>query len=358
MDTWKVAALGFDHMHMGDHLRLVEDNPRTKLVALCDTKPEQMSVSARNFGMADEALFADIDTCLETTQPDLVVLCPTTADHAKWVTKVAEHGVHVLLEKPMAATLQQADAMIAAMRNSGKRLAVNWPLVWVPAHVTTRRLIEEGMIGQVREVHYYDGNRGPLWHTADKREIDAATVASQRSESWFYRADSGGGSLLDYLGYGVTLGTWYLNGQMPLEVTSVVNQQPDVEVDEQSVTVVKYDQALSTFQTRWGTFTDPWVYQPQPKCGFVITGSQGTIASYDYAPTVRVQTEEHPQGIEVEVDTLKYPRQNPLQYFLHCLESDEPLEGPLSPEMSRQGQQIVEAAILSAREKRTVSLAV
>ena len=47
---------------------------------------------------------------------------------------------------------------------------------------------------------------------------------------------------------------------------------------------------LSKFETRWGTFTDPWTLQPQPKCGFVIVGSEGTISSYDYEEVIRVQT--------------------------------------------------------------------
>ena len=56
-----------------------------------------------------------------------------------------------------------------------------------------------------------------------------------------------------------------------------------LEVDEHSITVARYAQGLSKFETRWGTFTDPWVTQPQPKCGFVITGTHGTISSYAYA---------------------------------------------------------------------------
>ena len=50
-----------------------------------------------------------------------------------------------------------------------------------------------------------------------------------------------------------------------------------LEVDEHSVSVVRYARGLSTFETRWGTFTDPWTHQPQPKCGFVLKGTDGTI---------------------------------------------------------------------------------
>ena len=57
------------------------------------------------------------------------------------------------------------------MQGTGRRLAVNWPLAWVPAHVTAKRLLDEGAIGGLIEFHYYGGNRGPLFHLADKVEV-------------------------------------------------------------------------------------------------------------------------------------------------------------------------------------------
>ena len=65
-------------------------------------------------------------------------------------------------------------------------------------------------------------------------------TAAMKRKSWFYRRKSGGGSLLDYLGYGVTLGTWYQNGRSPIEVTCVVDQPAGLEVDEHSITVARY----------------------------------------------------------------------------------------------------------------------
>jgi glucose-fructose oxidoreductase len=159
---------------------------------------------------------------------------------------------------------------------------------------------------------------------------------------------------LDYLGYGTTIGTWYHDGRKPLEITTTVDQKPGLEVDEHSVTVVRYATGLSTLETRWGTFTDPWIHQPQPKCGFVLQGDEGTISTYDYEKTVRVQTRAKPAGFAVAVDKLKPPFQDPIQYFVHCINKGLQIEGPLSPALSRIGQQIVDSAVRSARLKRTV----
>lgn len=354
MHIWKVAGLCFDHMHMGDNLRVAAAHPRVRIVGLCDADPARMQPAARECGLSPAQLSTDPETLLRETQPDLVILCPATARHAEWVERVAPFGVHVLIEKPFAAHLADADRMIAAMTATGKLLAINWPLVWVPAHATTKRLIDDGSIGEVLEIHYYDGNRGPLWHTAGKAEVSADEVARGKPTSWFYQPESGGGSLLDYLGYGVTLGTWFLGGREPETITAVVDRPAGLRVDEHSITIARYSFGLSKFETRWGTFTDPWTHQPQPKCGFVIVGTAGTIASYDYAPSVRVQTAARPEGFDVPVDTLSPPRQNPIQYLVDCLERGVPVTGPLSPALSRIGQRMVDAAVRSAREGRTV----
>ena len=136
----------------------------------------------------------------------------------------------------------------------------------------------------------------------------------------------------------------------------MVDEPAGLEVDEHSVAVARYAFGLSKFETRWGTFTDPWTHPPQPRCGFVLVGREGTISSYDYAESVRVQTRQRPEGFEVPSDVLAAPLRNPIEYVLSRIENGQPLEGPLSPAVSRVGQQIVDAAVLSAREKRTVRL--
>jgi predicted dehydrogenase len=352
----KIVGINFDHFHMGDLLRMAYEHPSAEIAGICDENPVRMDEAAENFSIPSGRIFTDYRECLEKTRPDLAILCPAPARHAEYVEKVAPFGVQILIEKPMADSLAGADAMIRAVEAAGKTLAINWPLAWYPAHRTAKRLIDEGMIGEVSEVHFYDGNRGPLYHVADKAEVSEEEVQRRKPESWFYRSASGGGSLRDYLGYGVTLGTWFHNGKSPLEITTIVDEPPALEVDEHSITIARYDVGLSQFETRWGTFTDPWTHQPQPKCGFVIVGSAGTISSYDFEPTVRVQTKRERAGIDLPVDVLAPPHRNPVEHLIHHLETGAPLLGPLTAEMSRIGQQIVDAAIVSAREKRTVIL--
>jgi len=352
----RVVGINFDHMHMGDNLAFAHAHPGVELVGICDERPERMQGAVESFDLSDEKVFTDWQACLEATKPELVILCPATGEHALWVERVAPSGCHVMVEKPFASNLSDADAMVAAMAAGGGRLAINWPLAWYPPHVTAKRLIDEGRIGVVRSVNYYDGNRGPLYHVEGKIETSAEFRAEEKAKSWFYRRELGGGSLLDYLGYGATLGTWFLGGATPSAITTVVDDPPGLEVDEHSITVARYDSGLCRFETRWGTFTDPWTHQPQPKCGFEIIGTQGTITSYDYEDTVKLQAKSSPEGIVIPVDEVLPPYKDPVQYMVHAIEKDGDIEGPLSPSMSRIGQQIVDSAVLSAAQGRTVEL--
>jgi len=345
--AWKIAGINFDHFHMGDLLRMVHHHPDAGIVSISDEHPERMRGAQRDFGLSDDQIFTDYRACLQQTKPDVVILCPAAARHAEWTERVASFGTHILMEKPFASSLAEADRMIAAVKASGKQLAINWPLAWIPSHVKAHQVIQEGLIGEVSEVHFYDGNRGPLWHGADK--IEREPTAAKKAASWFYKASEGGGSMLDYLGYGTTLGTWFNGGKKPLEVTAMWDLgNSDLEVDEHSVTIARYESGLSKFETRWGTFTDPWTEQPQPKCGFVIKGSEGTISSYDYLNFIRAQTREHPGGLQIEAPDLEAPKANPVQYFLDCLATGRAVEGPLSVATSRIGQQIVDTAFRSA----------
>lgn len=352
---WKIAGINFDHFHMGDLLRQVYEHPDADIVAICDEQPERMREAQRNFGLSDAQVFTDPEKCLQTTRPDAILLCPAAARHAEWLERViAIHPAPVFIEKPFAASLEEADRMIALMQSVQQPLFINWPLCWVPAHATAYRLVQEGVIGDLREVHFYDGNRGPLWHGADKIELEP--TAERKAASWFYKKSEGGGSLLDYLGYGTTLAAWYLNKAVPLEITSIVDSTPGLEVDEHSITVARYPFGLSKFETRWGTLTDPWTHQPLPKCGFVLKGTEGSISSYDYEQTIRVQTRAQPEGYEVPVDVPRPEMAKPMQYFIHCLAHNLPIEGPQSVEISRIGQQMVDAAVRSAAEKCTVPI--
>jgi len=119
---WRIAGINFDHFHMGDLLRQTHDHPDAEIVAICDEQPERMVDAARNFSLTPAQVFTDHSACLEQTKPDIVILCPAALKHGEWVEKVAPFGTHIIMEKPFAGSLAEADSMVAAMRAHGQLL--------------------------------------------------------------------------------------------------------------------------------------------------------------------------------------------------------------------------------------------
>jgi glucose-fructose oxidoreductase len=354
--SWRIAVIGFSHMHAGDQIREALEHPGAELVGLWDERRSQVEVVATDFGLDHRLIFDDLEELLERGRPDIAVICSTTAEHVDLVRQIAPHGVHLMLEKPFATSLEAADAMIKEARAAGVALTVNWPLAWYPSHRTARRLISEGAIGAVTEVHYYDGNRGPLHHAHDKVALEGTDDSAAKSTTWWYSRASGGGSLLDYLGYGATLATWFRDGELPRSVQAAAHVPPGLEVDEQSVVIARYDGGLSVLQTRWGTFSDPWVIQPYPRCGFVIVGTAGTILSEDYAPQVQLQTKAEPMPKAVPVYDVPHAESGGLAFLIDRLQTGAAIDGPSSCELSRKGQQIVDAAVLSVSSGESVTV--
>ena len=107
MKKWKVAGINFDHMHMGDNLRMAFNHPEVEIVGVCDDDPARMAQAIKNFNIPDDRVFTDYRQCIEKGKPDLVILCPATARHGEYVEKIAPFGVHMMVEKPFAASLAE-----------------------------------------------------------------------------------------------------------------------------------------------------------------------------------------------------------------------------------------------------------
>lgn len=194
-------------------------------------------------GIPRDRVFTDHRACLEKARPEIVILCPAASRHGEWVSKVAPSGAHIMVEKPFAGSLAEADRMVRAMPRSS-RLMINWPLQWSASHRKAHHLVAEGLIGEVLNVWHFGGNRGPLWHGADKDEKTAEDVARDKPKSWLYSRPTAAAPFSITSGTEPALGTWYQGGRRPLDVTAVVDQPPGLEVDEHSIVVARYPHGL------------------------------------------------------------------------------------------------------------------
>ena len=181
------------------------------------------------------------DELLEREDLDIVSCTTENARHAEVVEAAAARGLHVLVEKPMAASLAQAERMVAAASFAGVKLFLNWPSSWQPPLQHAIKLAREGFIGQVYEARYRGGHTGP-------RDLGC----SPYFYSWLYDAElNGGGASADYLGYGT--GFVYDVLGMPSAVVGLAGRlvQDFITVDDNARLLLEYHRAMALVEGSW-----------------------------------------------------------------------------------------------------------
>jgi predicted dehydrogenase len=135
------------YSHAGAYQRCA----RTVLVAAADPNEERRTLLGRRRQV--DRLYADYREMLDRERLDIVSICVPTRTHAAVAIDVAGRGVRgIYLEKPIAQSLREADAMIAAFRRHGVAVAVNHMRTWDPLYGRVRELIAGGAIGSLRAV--------------------------------------------------------------------------------------------------------------------------------------------------------------------------------------------------------------
>ena len=211
MRKWRIVGLSFEHTHMGDLLREAHEHPNAEIVGVCDDDKARMAEAIAKFAIPGIASIpTSSNACARRIRisPSSVQRPPGTRTWSRRSPRSASTSC----SKSRSPHRSPTPTGCLRRQEVGSSLAVNWPLRWYPSHVTTAA-DRRGRIGDVIEVHYYDGNRGPLYHRADKVIVSDEEVRREKPKSWWYSKAAGGGSLLDYLGYGATLGTWFMDGE-------------------------------------------------------------------------------------------------------------------------------------------------
>ena len=179
--------------------------------------------------------------------------------------------------------------MIAAVE-AGQKLAINWPLAWYRSHNTAKRLVDEGA--------HRRPDRGPLLRRQPRAALPRRRQG--RGERRGGRAAEAGELVLQ-------------EGRRRRQPARLPRLRHDARhlVPRRRASRSRSPRwstrrrasrwtsirspsratrrGCRKFETRWGTFTDPWIMQPQPKCGFILVGTKGAVSSYDYDDHVTLQ---------------------------------------------------------------------
>jgi len=134
------------------HIRAYCQHASAELVAICDLDEQRSRDAAAQCGTAGH--YTSVEEMLAREELDAVSVATPDAAHAEVVIRCAEAGKHVLCEKPLATTVADCQAMIAAARASSVHLMVDWHNRWNPPCCQAREAIAAGELGDVRYIYY------------------------------------------------------------------------------------------------------------------------------------------------------------------------------------------------------------
>lgn len=207
----RIAAIG--HGDIAQRLHFVDLNElgeRAQLVAIAGRDESSLERTARRFDVP--SWFTDTDKMLESEDIDAVLVLTPPGSHGLLARKAIEAGKHVLVEKPLAMTLDEATELLAALKTQQSKAPTTFmplPDVETPEHRLVARLLADGVVGEATSVECHRGHRGPT------------------HAGWFYRRElAGGGVLLDLGIYGISTVVSLLGPARA--VTALCNRRFDV----------------------------------------------------------------------------------------------------------------------------------
>ena len=197
-DTVHVGVIGCGNIAMGKHLPALTEIPGVEVDVFCDVVAERAEAARQRFGHATSGVVADYRAILDRPLDAVYVLTPNRW-HAEMTIAALRAGKHVLCEKPMAITGQDADAMVAAAEEAQRILTIGYQNRWRPEAQYLKRVAEEGALGRI----YF-----------------AKALAVRRRGVPIYgvflsEAEQGGGPLIDIGTHALDLTLWLMNNYQP-----------------------------------------------------------------------------------------------------------------------------------------------
>lgn len=222
----KVAIIGagaISSAHMEAYLQFPE---RCQIVALCDIYPEKAEKKAKEFNL-DAAIYDDHTKMLEREDIDLVSVCTPPYTHSEITINFLDSGKNVLVEKPMASSLEECDAMNAAAERNHKMLSVISQNRFRTPMMKLKRVLDTKLMG-------------PIVHT----QVDSYWWRGHSYYDLWWRGTwekEGGGCTLNHAVHHIDIFKW-MNG-MPSEVTAVMSNtsHDNAEVEDISIAICRYN---------------------------------------------------------------------------------------------------------------------
>ena len=342
----RVAIVGLVHGHVQGTLDQLPSNPGVTLVGLSDPDPALREKYASSPHLPAALFYPTEAAMLAATHPDAVLVYTSIAGHRAAIEQAARLHIASMVEKPLATTVADAEAIEEASRRYKVPVLTNYETTWYASNRAAHEMLQAGRIGELRKIVVHDGHKGP-------KEIGV----SPEFFSWLTDpAQNGGGALFDFGCYGVDLATWFMHGDLPLTVTAVtLHIKPEIypRVDDDATIVLTYPHAQVIVQGSWN-----WPFDRKDMEVYGATGYVDTVyVDSRVTDHLRVRLPGEPAEHAELAGRLPAPEDSSLHYLAAVLRGElKPQHDLTSLDTNVAVVRILDAARRSAATGQTVRL--
>jgi len=240
----RVGIAGLNHDHVFGIMNRFKKG-EVIIIGIAEEDQQLINRFKRDYKLPDSLFYKTTEEMLQYIKPDAVLAYNATVDHLAVVEACAPKGISVMVEKPLATTVKQAERMAALVKQYHIQLLTNYETTWYSSNQQVYEMLHvEHVAGQIRKMVMHAGHQGP-------KEIGC----SQDFLKWLTDPImNGGGALADFGCYGANLMTWLMDGKAPLSVMAVTKQiKPAIypNVDDDATIVLEYAGATGIIEASW-----------------------------------------------------------------------------------------------------------
>ncbi len=337
----RLGVAGLAHGHVAGFFRKALTRSGIQIVGIAEPDETIRSRYAAEYKLDSSLLFKSVVEMLDRTKPEAVVIYTDTFDHKGIVELCAARHIPVMMEKPLAVSIEDGKAIAAAAKRGGIPVLVNYETTWYPNNqIIWSEVKERKSIGDIRKVVVRDGHEGP-------KEIGVPP------EFFRWLSDpvrNGAGALFDFGCYGANLMTWLMDNQKPTTVTAVTQQiKPEIyrNVDDDATIILTYPHAQAVLQASWN-----W---PFSRKDMDIYGQHGYIQTIR-GEAVRIRRDRTANEDQITASAYPAPYDDSISYFTAVVRGRIQPSGLSSLENNLIVTEILDAARRSAKTGTTVRL--
>src|SRR5712692_11501756 len=156
----RVALAGLVHGHAFGFFEQFQKRADLQVVGIAEADGQLVAQFEKRYGLAPGLFYSDLEEMLKATHPKAVLAYTNTYDHRRVVEICARYGVHVMMEKPLAVSVEDARAIEKAAHAGKIQVLVNYETTWYRSNRAAYDLVHEKAIGEIRKVVVHDGHRG------------------------------------------------------------------------------------------------------------------------------------------------------------------------------------------------------